>query len=454
MEFPKDTRNGKELCLALFSEFFATLMFVYLGCLSVIASAEAAAYTPTNGGSENHVSRIMPIAMAFGMSYMVLSYAVGNLSGAQINPAISLFLCLVQEMSPLRGVLYIIAQLLGSILGSGLVLGSTSGLAYSRVELDTRTPYALGANALSLELTTGNGFLLELMGTLFIIFIFFGTAVRIGGPSDGQPNLAPLCIGFAVFVVHLVLIPLTGCGTNPARSLGPSLVDSFSGNSDGWAKNCWIYYVAPFSASILAAALYHIFNLADDLPADWDDLDVDDDGTKMESSSNSAIEVRKYRKPSSVSTTGYASLHTRKLGLIMRTSAKNRRNQQILPGESGKSSVGCSGKSSVFDIYEGQSHKFPPKIVGACVDAEEENVERDRDSHKFPSYAAAHSAAPVSKEPKDMTTDSDTVRAPKQLPSVLAPPGRIIGGSTVRIGGSVSSPADNNSANSHKFPPK
>ncbi|CAM9148552.1 unnamed protein product, partial [Ectocarpus fasciculatus] len=259
MTFPKDTMSGKELFLAVFAEFLATMFMVYMGCLSVVASAESAATSSGSGGSDASVSRILPIAMSFGMSVMVLIYAVGNLSGGHLNPAVSFFLCLIRQISPLRAVLYIVSQTLGSVLGAALVLGSVSGLAFSREDVE-RTPYSLAANFLNDELTTGNGFLLECMGTLFLILVVFTTAVRGGGPSDGQPNLAPLCIGFTVMVVHLVLVPLTGCGINPARTLGPALINSFAGNRDGWEKNAWVYYIAPMCASVLAAGLYYLID--------------------------------------------------------------------------------------------------------------------------------------------------------------------------------------------------
>lgn len=448
MMFPDDTRNGKELCSALFAEFFATMMYVYMGCVSVIASGETAAYSPGGVGTDGshnttNVARIMPIAMAFGMSAMVLVFSVGGISGGHINPAISVFLCLIRQMSPLRSVLYVATQVLGSLLGAALVLGSTSGLAFSREDVD-RSPYDLGVNTLNPELTAGNGFLLECMGALMLIFVFFSTTVRSGGPADGQPNLAPLCIGFTVFVAHLTLVPLTGCGINPARTIGPALVVSFSGSSSGWEKNSWIYYIAPLVASAISALLFHAIDSTDDQPIDWDIFDDDDDGIAASSNNKSSLDVRKYRKPSSVATTGFASSQSRKMHRVIVASTRLKRNQRVNP-ESSKSSVpGESSKSSVYDIYEGQSHKFPPVVIGARQEVgrigDNEPIERD-DSHKFPKFA------PVIGKSNFGSVDLNTqgkIHVRHDLPSVHVPPGR-------GTGPSQQSTID--AASSHKFPP-
>ena len=249
---PADCHNMRELSRAVFAEFLAMALFVFLGTGSAASTAEFAIVA---GDCNVQVARILPIAMTFGMSIMVLVYGIGNISGGHINPAVTFFLFLLREISALRASLIIFAQFSGAVLGSGLLYGSISGLNDHSAGTP---PFLLGANSLNPELTEGNGFLLELMGTLILCLTVYLTAVRGGGPSDGQPNLAPLVIGFAVFLAHVVLIPFTGCGINPARTFGPALVNSFAG-SDVWNDDYWIYFLGPLVGAMVAFGISLIF---------------------------------------------------------------------------------------------------------------------------------------------------------------------------------------------------
>mmetsp|Transcript_8583 Transcript_8583/g.12812 ORF Transcript_8583/g.12812 Transcript_8583/m.12812 type:complete len:346 (+) Transcript_8583:48-1085(+) len=281
MGFPNDCNKSRELLRAMFAEFLSMTLFLFFGTGSVIATGEF--LTQDGVARENTVGRLMPIAMAFGMTIMVLVYSTGNLSGGHINPAVTLFLCLIQQISPPRAVAYIIAQLLGAVLGSALTWGATSGMGSDDVG---SPPFALGANSLNSDLTSGNGFLFEMMGTFLLCLVILLTAVRGGGPTDGQPNLAPLCIGFSIFIAHIVLIPFTGCGINPARTFGPAVVNSFAGDNlwDSWS---WIYYVGPGVGAVLAAMCYLVF-------VEEDEGDV-----------SSNADVHKYHMPENAKSTGY-----------------------------------------------------------------------------------------------------------------------------------------------------
>jgi hypothetical protein len=95
------------------------------------------------------------------------------------------------------------------------------------------------------------------VGTFILTMIISLTVVIGGGPSDGQPNLGPLLIGFAVFVAHIVLIPFTGCGINPARTFGPALVNSLGGQNQ-WGPWSWIYYAGPAFGSIMSAGVFYM----------------------------------------------------------------------------------------------------------------------------------------------------------------------------------------------------
>lgn len=186
----------------------------------------------------------MPISMAFGMGLMVVKYTFGGLSGGQLNPAVTLTFLFIRIMSPLRAFLYIMAQMTGAILGSCFVWASCTELKNNPDA--GNPPFALGATILNPILSDGNGFFLEFFGTFIVLLTVIGTVVTREGPSYGQPNLAPLVIGFVVLVLHIVLVPFTGCGLNPARTFGPAIVNSCAGDNEVWASredNGWIFYI-------------------------------------------------------------------------------------------------------------------------------------------------------------------------------------------------------------------
>jgi aquaporin PIP len=210
-----DCRNKKELVRAVFAEFLGMTFFVFAGCGSAISSG---VWNETDGGS-NTTARLMPIAMNFGIGIVVLLYCIAGISGGHLNPAVTFFLFVIKKTTAFRAFLYISVQFLGAIMGAFILWASTSDAGYGQPALN------LGANSLAESLSGGQGLLLEVMETMLLCLTVFFTEVRVGGPTDGKPNLALLCIGLSVFLAHVVLIPLTGCGINPARTFHPAMVE-------------------------------------------------------------------------------------------------------------------------------------------------------------------------------------------------------------------------------------
>lgn len=247
----------------LAAEFMATTLFVWIGTGAAVSSNFW-----TEGGGEAP-GRLLTIAMAFGIGIVVLAYGIGDISGGHINPAVTFAFVMVKKMSPVAGILYIVAQCLGAILGSFIVWGCTVGLTDLCGENDFADgvcaasvksngnfgpAYAIGANSVSPRIEVGSAFFLELMGTYLLVITVLQTAVSA---KSSAGNAAPIAIGFSVLLAHIVLIPFTGCGINPARSLGPMVVDSIGGlGSAVWIRGAWIYYVAPFCGAGLASATY------------------------------------------------------------------------------------------------------------------------------------------------------------------------------------------------------
>ncbi|KAM1648134.1 hypothetical protein ACFX1Q_010191 [Malus domestica] len=160
-----------------------------------------------------------------------------------INPAITFGLFLVRRVSLVRAILYMAAQSFGAIYGVGLVKAFHSSYY---------TKYG-GANELADGYNIGTGLGTEILGTFVLVYtVFSATDPKRNARDSHVPVLAPLPIGFAVFIVHLATIPITGTGINPARSLGAAVIYN---NDKAW-NDQWIFWVGPFIGAAIAA-LYH-----------------------------------------------------------------------------------------------------------------------------------------------------------------------------------------------------
>lgn len=252
MAIGADCSDKKELFRSMFAEFLGMTLFVFGGCGAVLSSGEF----NNVDGMVNNTSRLMPISMNFGIGAVVILYCISGVSGGHMNPAVTFFLMVIKKVSPSRGLAYIGAQMLGGIVGAFLLYMATSETGVH--------PYSLGANHLIDRMSGGQGFLLEIMGTFLVCMTVLFTGVKVGGPTDGKPNLSLLCIGLSIFVAHVVLVPFTGCGINPARTFGPALVGSILENdSDSehfFGEDCWIYYLGPLVGALVAAGCFHIFD--------------------------------------------------------------------------------------------------------------------------------------------------------------------------------------------------
>mmetsp|Transcript_30684 Transcript_30684/g.67394 ORF Transcript_30684/g.67394 Transcript_30684/m.67394 type:complete len:306 (-) Transcript_30684:194-1111(-) len=249
----------------LMAEFIATSTFVWAGCGSAVA---ANSWTETSGVFD--AGAIVGIALGFGITISVLAYGIGHLSGGHINPAVTFSFMVLKLQSIKAGLLYMLAQFSGAFLGALILWGCTSSLtaACGDGEEDINgvcessatsdggygPAFGLGVNAVGPRVSSGSAFLIECMGTYLLVFTVLNTAVD---SKSAAGNAAPIAIGWSVLVAHLVLVPFTGCGINPARSFGPMIVDTIGGlASSAWGRGWWVFYTAPFVGSGFAAATY------------------------------------------------------------------------------------------------------------------------------------------------------------------------------------------------------
>ncbi|KAL0913258.1 hypothetical protein M5K25_016705 [Dendrobium thyrsiflorum] len=227
---------------ALIAEFVATLLFLYVTVATVIGYKKQSAADACDGVG------ILGIAWSFGGMIFILVYCTAGISGGHINPAVTFGLFLARKVSLVRAVFYIIAQCLGAICGVGIVKGIMKHHFNS---------LGGGANEVAPGYSKGTALGAEIIGTFVLVYtVFSATDPKRNARDSHIPVLAPLPIGFAVFMVHLATIPITGTGINPARSLGAAVIYN---QHSAW-HNHWIFWVGPFVGA-LAAAAYHQYIL-------------------------------------------------------------------------------------------------------------------------------------------------------------------------------------------------
>jgi aquaporin Z len=215
------------------AELIGTFWLVFGGC----GSAVLAAAFPNLGIG------FVGVALAFGLTVLTMAFAIGHISGCHLNPAISLGLAVGKRFPFNELPAYIGAQLVGAIVASGLLYVIASG----------KPGFDLGgfaANGYDVHSPGGYSLLACLLTEAVLTFMFL---LVIFGSTDRRaaPGFAPIAIGLALTLIHLISIPVTNTSVNPARSTGPAL---FVG---GWAlQQLWLFWVAPLAGGALAGLVY------------------------------------------------------------------------------------------------------------------------------------------------------------------------------------------------------
>jgi aquaporin Z len=218
----------------LFAEFFGTFWLVFGGCGSAIF---AAAYPELGIGFAG-------VALAFGLTVLTMAFAVGHISGAHFNPAVSFGLW-VGGKFPAKDLLgYIIAQLIGAIAAAGVLYIIESG---NSSFTDIGGFAANGYDSLSPGgYSMTSAFIAELVLTAFFLLIILGSI------NERAPKgFAPIAIGLALTLIHLISIPITNTSVNPARSTSQAL---FAGGE--FVPQLWLFWLAPILGAIIAGFIH------------------------------------------------------------------------------------------------------------------------------------------------------------------------------------------------------
>lgn len=220
----------------LSAELFGTFWLVFGGC----GSAVLAASFPELGIG------FVGVSLAFGLTVLTMAYAVGHISGGHFNPAVTAGLWAAGRFSTAWIVPYILAQVAGAILAAGVIYVIASGAP----GFDLAGGFASNGFA---EHSPG-GYSMQSAIVAEVVLTFFFLLIILGATDRLAPaGFAPIAIGLALTLIHLISIPVTNTSVNPARSTGPAL---FVG---GWAvAQLWLFWVAPIAGGVVGGLIYRM----------------------------------------------------------------------------------------------------------------------------------------------------------------------------------------------------
>ena len=218
------------------AEFFGTFWLVLGGCGSAVL---AAAFPELGIG-------LLGVSLAFGLTVLTMAFAIGHISGCHLNPAVSIGLWIGGRFPAGQLLPYIVAQVLGGIVAGGVLYLIASGKAGFDVSAGFASngygEHSPGGYSLQAALIT------EVVMTMMFLVIILGATDK-----RAPQGFAPIAIGLALTLIHLISIPVTNTSVNPARSTGVAV---FVGD---WAvSQLWLFWVAPILGGMLGAVVYRV----------------------------------------------------------------------------------------------------------------------------------------------------------------------------------------------------
>jgi aquaporin Z len=213
------------------AELLGTFVLVFIGTGSAVVAGKEIGF--------------LGISFAFGISVLVMVYAIGQISGCHINPAITIAMLVNGKIGSKDAAMYIIAQCIGAVVASVILLAIMTGLPGY-----TLATNGLGQNGYGIASPGGfslaSGFIAEIVLTFIFLMVVFGATSK-----KAPAGFAGIAIGFSLAMIHMVGIPITGTSVNPARSLGPALVAGGTALAQLWA-----FILAPIIGALVAAIVW------------------------------------------------------------------------------------------------------------------------------------------------------------------------------------------------------
>lgn len=225
------------------AEVLGTFLLVFIGAGTGTSVNSVLKGNPSSG--------LLLVALAHGLALLVAFYVIGKVSGAHVNPAVSIALLSVRKLAWRDAIWYIVAQLFGAFLGALAIL-----LVFGK---DQALTAGLGATTYGASVNQFQAAGVEALGAFILVLAIVGTAADKRSPA----GWAGLVIGFALAAAILVAGPATGASVNPARTFGPDVVLSVLGKDGHWSQY-WVYVAGPVVGGVVAAWLYRLIARPDE----------------------------------------------------------------------------------------------------------------------------------------------------------------------------------------------
>jgi aquaporin Z len=234
--------NTPKLSARLGAEFLGTFWLVFGGCGSAVLAAKFV--SPTDPGKFPLGIGFVGVALAFGLTVLTMAYAVGHVSGAHFNPAVTIGCALARRFAWRDVPAYIGTQVIAGLVAGGLLALIASGKEGFAVTGN------LAANGFGEHSPGGYGLVAalvtEIVLTAFFLYIILGAT-----DTRAPQGFAPIAIGLGLTLIHLISIPVTNTSVNPARSTAVAFF-----NGDGAPGQLWLFWVAPIIGAAIAGATY------------------------------------------------------------------------------------------------------------------------------------------------------------------------------------------------------
>jgi aquaporin Z len=217
------------------AEVLGTFWLVFGGCGSAVL---AAAFPHVGIG-------LLGVSFAFGLTVLTMAYAIGHISGCHLNPAVTVGLAVAKRFPFADVPKYIVAQCIGGVLGAGVLYVIASGApGFSLAG-------GFACNGFAEHSPGGYSMMAALVTEVVLPFMFLIIILGATHEKKVPPGFAPIPIGLALTLIHLIGIPVTNLSVNPARSLGPAVFEG------GWAlSQLWLFWLAPIAGAVLAGIVY------------------------------------------------------------------------------------------------------------------------------------------------------------------------------------------------------
>ncbi|GAB3625050.1 aquaporin Z [Mariniluteicoccus endophyticus] len=244
----------------LWAEFLGTFWLVFGGCGSAVLAAKVL----TDDANKTQLGiGFVGVALAFGLTVLTAAYAVGHISGGHFNPAVTLGLFAAKRVEAKAVLPYIVTQLVAGVAAAAVLYVVAAGK--SGFSIDGTSAGSFATNGYG-QLSPGGYSLLACFVLEFVLTAIF-LYVILGSTDDrAWQGFAPIAIGLALTLIHLISIPVTNTSVNPARSLGVAVFNPAA------LGQVWLFFVAPILGAVVAGLSYAWLHAADSTPVDEDEV--------------------------------------------------------------------------------------------------------------------------------------------------------------------------------------